>query len=689
MSIRAFTRGNPCPLCNANHSCSRTEDGLHFCHHHRGEEVHGWHCLGISKIGFGMYRREDDLHLPWYKRAINYPKDGARSFFRSDIASVPIAAASSDDGPSDPDKALKIWLDHPARDRQRLTAANPFARRWADELGLPDPSVFEQLETCWLPCDDRNRGDVLCFPERDGQGNIIGYSRRYSASHPGDGRKMAVGRRGILIPLALTPTSFIHDCCGMDSESPWTGPIYLVEGASDTLTLLTMGRNVLGRPSNYGGAEYLIEFLRRLPRPWQDLIVVGENDGKADGKWPGRSGAYGLAKRLADELNLRVRIVFPPHEFKDIRDWFRAELRIARTKKWVRDYSRYAAASWDEHVFHSRDVQNVNAPLRHQDNQSSGTSHEVSPEPKPPPDLSGLSGDRIASCIAAARKRGDIIDPYTEEEAAKEAVIAARADQDRFPCSCPRYLGFLRKSNGIPWIGEVRCEKRSCAGCRQWLDFWEMENAIVRFRSAEQQGLQLFRLECVGAKEWAAIYACILRQGSSFLRFFDGNDEERFIIWSTCFPSGRSRFGGDFRIVSAAEAAEELRTRLVRYFGLDRPISTSHDWKRLPLEERTKDSVFIGRVDEQAVEKIVEIAETVEAIVVPRVPRHRNGSLRRMWDFLRLSGWDASARDHLFGCWFSGEALPFRPGKPVKPAPPLQEDGDDPFADVDAFALFY
>jgi hypothetical protein len=90
--------------------------------------------------------------------------------------------------------------------------------------------------------------------------------------------QLAGGRRGLSLTVDWRE---LHD------------PIILVVGPSDVLAGRYAGLNVIGRPSNSGGADLLVHACRnRL------VIVVGENDRKPDGLWPGKEGAEAVARKL-------------------------------------------------------------------------------------------------------------------------------------------------------------------------------------------------------------------------------------------------------------------------------------------------------------------------------------------------------------------------------------------------------
>lgn len=144
------------------------------------------------------------------------------------------------------------------------------------------------------------------FPERDASGRVKGISTR----HRTDGTKRAISgsKRG------LTYADDWHDS---------QGPVYLVEGGSDTAACMTMGLSAMGRPSNLGGVDDLAELLR--PHEDREIVVLGERDFKADtNRWPGRDGAISIAKQLAEQLNRSIGWALPPEGFKDVREYLNA-----------------------------------------------------------------------------------------------------------------------------------------------------------------------------------------------------------------------------------------------------------------------------------------------------------------------------------------------------------------------------
>jgi len=131
---------------------------------------------------------------------------------------------------------------------------------------------------------------------------VIGIGTRHL-----DGRKLFIpgGRRGLI---------YAPDWQQSD------GPVLLVEGLSDTAAAMSMGLSAIGRPSATGGVDLLADLLKDTPDQ-RSIIVLGENDPKADGSWPGREGAVSVATKLAEKLRRPIGWALPPDEAKDLRAW--------------------------------------------------------------------------------------------------------------------------------------------------------------------------------------------------------------------------------------------------------------------------------------------------------------------------------------------------------------------------------
>ena len=171
----------------------------------------------------------------------------------------------------------------------------------ANELGVTTASL-QALQTGWRPLTAN--GGHFTFPEHDALGKVIGITIR---CRDGSKKMLPGGKRGLYIPP--------------NWDQP-EGAIYIVEGASDTAALLSLGLAVIGRPNVIGGVEFLAELLANVP-PKRGIVVMGEYDGKPNGSWPGKDGAIKVATKLANKLGRRVRWALPPDGAKDVRVWLK------------------------------------------------------------------------------------------------------------------------------------------------------------------------------------------------------------------------------------------------------------------------------------------------------------------------------------------------------------------------------
>lgn len=266
--VQGAARGRPCPVCGGDHKCGIGDGGLILCGRTEGP-ADGFIHMGPAKDPtWHAYRRADDP-------TVTRPGPRAR-----------MSGKRPDPPPPD-------WQ---ARHDEYRAAFDGMRDELAEALGIPGWAL-DAVGYGWSP----QRGEWTAA-ERDGAGNVIGIHRRQR-----DGQKLSEtgGKRGLIIP---------------DGFPAAVGPVLLVEGASDTAALVAAGLCAVGRPSNTGGVGQLAVLLRDLPTD-RAVIVVGENDRKPDGKWPGREGAEGTAKRLAEALGRRVSWALPPAGTKDVRGW--------------------------------------------------------------------------------------------------------------------------------------------------------------------------------------------------------------------------------------------------------------------------------------------------------------------------------------------------------------------------------
>jgi hypothetical protein len=266
--MTAVSKDRPCPVCGKDHKCSRGDGGLLVCGR-TGGQVDGFVHLGPA-------RNDPQFHL-----------------YRVDDGET----RNADRGPRPrPSPAPRVdW----AAEAERFAAGLTAARRQdlAADLRLPDAALdalprlgFDARRRCWT------------IPECDADGTPVGIGTRF----PGGRKRQVKGSaRGLILP---------------DGWAARPGPLLVVEGASDALAGSAAGLAVVGRPSSTGGVEFLARLVARLPDD-RVVVVVGENDAKPDGRWPGRDGATRTAAALRDRLGRPVRAALPPDGAKDLRAW--------------------------------------------------------------------------------------------------------------------------------------------------------------------------------------------------------------------------------------------------------------------------------------------------------------------------------------------------------------------------------
>lgn len=152
------------------------------------------------------------------------------------------------------------------------------------------------------------------FPESSGRLIPVGINRRFL---DGSKRQRPGDERGLSAPN------------GMQAEAARRGFCLYPEGASDTAALYTMNLPACGRPSNVGGVSDVIEYHRGIlaRNPDAVAVIVGENDRKESGQWPGRDGAIAVAEQLR-AAGLRACVVMPPPGVKDSRSWLNDRTRF-------------------------------------------------------------------------------------------------------------------------------------------------------------------------------------------------------------------------------------------------------------------------------------------------------------------------------------------------------------------------
>jgi hypothetical protein len=184
-------------------------------------------------------------------------------------------------------------------------------KRFSEVLDLPEEafSLFPQLGAH----NDHPRGPCWTHPETDPDGRITGVSQRIDINEK-DNKPCAIGsKRGLTIPNGWAE----HE-----------GPLFIVEGLSDTIAMTYAGLAVIGRPGVAAGLRLCADFIEKHVPKDREVIVVGENDGgpskKNPGKWewPGLDAARAFTAKLSNELKRDIKMCFPPNsEDKDARKW--------------------------------------------------------------------------------------------------------------------------------------------------------------------------------------------------------------------------------------------------------------------------------------------------------------------------------------------------------------------------------
>lgn len=196
---------------------------------------------------------------------------------------------------------------------KRLLDAEKVMAGFREEFETPDIfdsllDIGEDLRLCPADIDRLLVGRssyhmAWCFPMRDGAGGVVGIRlRRYRSS---DKFSVSGSRDGLF---------YDPDLVADDHE------LVIVEGATDTIAGYALGLPCVGRSSCNTGADLLRDLCKRLAVT-RVTIVADYDEPKERGNgevcYPGLDGA----KNLAHRLGRLYRIVTPPTEYKDLREW--------------------------------------------------------------------------------------------------------------------------------------------------------------------------------------------------------------------------------------------------------------------------------------------------------------------------------------------------------------------------------
>jgi hypothetical protein len=604
----------PCPLCRAKKDCRvRSETNAVFCHTHR--DAYGapsdYLWRGLSNNGvWGIWVHESDLGR-------GYDPDRPRH--------TPAPQKLPPTTTTGPSRFEKVH-----RDIQPLPYG--MAEALADHLGLP-ASIARHF-SYWQDHESQRVEQPWAWtlPEwgYDSRGNFleVAIHLRY-----GDGTKRShgnpvadAGHRGIYIPEEW------------DQGGPDT-PLFLPEGASDTMALWAMGFSAVGRPNNVGGAGIVARWVaHQQPLDGRPIVVLAENDikpvnpGEILPQWPGRDGGRVVAQQLADLLGRVVRMAYTPEGAKDVRQWYTAQANrppVSPESLRQRFTDRLIAVE----LFEPRqNPKPAAAPL------------PLAPPPAPPAEAPTppASGPNFLTAWTPPR---DLNEP-----AVAASTRESRADVERFPCSCPRNIVLANRRTHCPHIQQVRCEKWTCPGCRLWLINRELLNCRWRFEAAA--ALHYLTVPLTDAA-WQNLARCLRRAGANYFRLRCEAEGLYLVILD--------RPVQDAPAITPDDALQLVASHLNDWAGDRRPCSTSHGWRRA-REEREPFYERLGIAHPRITpEDIRDAAVDVGAQAFMEPPSDPAGRTLRVYYFHRPAGWDVETRDRLARHLFAGEVIPELP----------------------------
>ena len=140
-------------------------------------------------------------------------------------------------------------------------------------------------------------GQAFCFPMSDERSHIIGIRRRF-----GNCRKFCItgSKNGLFIPAGIERAE----------------RIIITEGPTDCAAALDLGWEAIGRPNCDSKIVMTVRYVRK-----RAVVIIADRDAA------GMRGARKLYEALISSGS-SVRIVLPPVEYKDLRQWKRSVLRI-------------------------------------------------------------------------------------------------------------------------------------------------------------------------------------------------------------------------------------------------------------------------------------------------------------------------------------------------------------------------
>ena len=168
-------------------------------------------------------------------------------------------------------------------------------------LGITCPSL-RRLGIGYLKDSDADT-----FPMKNEVGEIVGIRIRQRRT----GSKWAYkgGGDGLFVP---------------EGFKPWE-PYAIVEGPTNTGTMLDWGIECIGRPNNLGGLGIILDLITKYSPP--SVLIIGDNDkiNPKTGKRPGEQGVNQLMLQIVENFRHgRATAIYPPKGINDVRAWKKA-----------------------------------------------------------------------------------------------------------------------------------------------------------------------------------------------------------------------------------------------------------------------------------------------------------------------------------------------------------------------------
>ena len=259
----------PCPICGKTDWCSVSDDGA-VCVCRRTESPHP------TKSGIG-----------WIHRLREGSEVGRRG--------------------GGGERILIQTSTHPSLDAdayfRKLATGNEqvrLCRYLMREISIPCDMMLT-MDVRW----DR-QAKCAAFPMRDADGKITGL--RYRQLKTGSKWSLKGGKDGLF---------YIPDFFSGQSRE-----LVVCEGPTDMLAAASCGiTNVVGRSSCMTGANHILEMLRLIKA---ECVSIVADDDKPKTRPDGSTFTPGIdgARKLAQDLRVPSRIMFPPPGFKDMREWY-------------------------------------------------------------------------------------------------------------------------------------------------------------------------------------------------------------------------------------------------------------------------------------------------------------------------------------------------------------------------------